>query len=74
MRLKMGALVLALAFTAIDLDYKTGRRTDEFGNVFRYRARVEFDRGDKAPRQRWAFDVLLRHLNAYQPNVSTALQ
>lgn len=47
--------LLELDVRAIDLDYKESRRTDEFGNKFRYRARVRDTRdGDVG---RWAFDV-----------------
>jgi hypothetical protein len=41
----------------IDLDYRTSRRTDEFGNRFRYRAKVK-DAQD-AQLGRWAWDVYL---------------
>lgn len=42
---------------ALDLDYKTSRRVDQFGNQFRYRAKVK----DKKNAQlgRWAWDVFL---------------
>jgi hypothetical protein len=43
---------------AIDLDYKTSKRTDENGNVFRYRAKVRDGQGDSVGR--WAWDVFLR--------------
>jgi hypothetical protein len=43
---------------AIDLDYKESKRTDQFGNRFRYRAKVYDARGEQAGR--WAWDVLLR--------------
>jgi hypothetical protein len=41
----------------IDLDYRTSRRTDEFGNQFRYKAKVR-DAQD-AQLGRWAWDVFL---------------
>ena len=41
----------------IDLDYRTSRRTDEFGNQFRYKAKVR-DAQD-AQLGRWAWDVYL---------------
>jgi hypothetical protein len=45
----------ALALTSIELDYKTSRKTDEYGNRFRYRAKVK----DSAQAGRWAWDVYL---------------
>jgi hypothetical protein len=41
----------------IDLDYRSSRRTDEFGNEFRYKAKVR-DAQD-AQLGRWAWDVFL---------------
>lgn len=44
--------------SAMALDYKEARRTDQYGNQFRYRAKV-FDRnGSQAGR--WAWDVFLK--------------
>jgi len=48
----------ALGISAIELDYKSSRRIDEFGNEFRYRAKVTRTRGGEVGR--WAFDVILR--------------
>ena len=48
---------LAGLIRAIDLDYKESKRTDQFGNRFRYRAKVYDARGENAGR--WAWDVLL---------------
>jgi len=47
----------ALNIKAINLDYKETRRRDRYGNVFRYRAKVE----STNPRDvgRWAWDVFL---------------
>ncbi|HEV7644184.1 MAG TPA: hypothetical protein VGO50_09610 [Pyrinomonadaceae bacterium] len=41
----------------IDLDYRTSRRTDEFGNQFKYKAKVR--NAQDAQLGRWAWDVFL---------------
>ena len=46
-----------LGLKTLDLDYKTSRRTDQYGNRFRYRAKVK-DAHD-AQLGRWAWDVFL---------------
>lgn len=47
----------SLGVARIQLDYKESKHTDEFGNRFRYRAKVDDARGVKA--SRWAWDVFL---------------
>jgi hypothetical protein len=44
--------------SAIALDYKEARRTDQFGNQFRYRAKVFDLNGSQGGR--WAWDVFLK--------------
>jgi hypothetical protein len=46
-----------LGLKTLDLDYKKSKRTDEYGNQFRYRAKVK-DTHD-AQLGRWAWDVFL---------------
>lgn len=41
----------------IELDYRESKRTDEFGNQFKYRARVRDAKGARVGR--WAWDVFL---------------
>jgi hypothetical protein len=49
-----------LGLKKIQLDYKTSRRTDQYGNQFSYRAKVKDTRD--AQLGRWARDVfLVRH-------------
>lgn len=47
----------ALGLKVIDLDYRTSKRTDQYGNQFKYRAKVK-DTHD-AQLGRWAWDVFL---------------
>src|ERR1700752_245156 len=51
---------LARVIRAIDLDYKESRRTDQYGNRFRYRAKVYDLNGLQAGR--WAWDVFFKVL------------
>jgi hypothetical protein len=46
-----------LGLKTLDLDYKKSRRTDQYGNQFRYRAKVKDTRD--AQLGRWAWDVFL---------------
>ena len=47
----------SLNVTRLRLDYKESKKTDAYGNRFRYRAKVEDAKGAKAGR--WAWDVFL---------------
>jgi len=47
-----------LGLKTIELDYKKSKRTDEHGNLFRYRAKVKDTRD--AQLGRWAWDVFLQ--------------
>lgn len=47
----------ALDVTTLHLDYKESKRTDQYGNQFRYRAKIDDAKGTKAGR--WAWDVFL---------------
>ena len=46
-----------LSLKVLDLDYKESKRTDQYGNQFRYRAKVKDNQN--AQLSRWAWDVFL---------------
>lgn len=46
-----------LGLSTLDLDYKESRRTDQYGNRFRYRAKIKDVHG--AQLGRWSWDVFL---------------
>ncbi len=47
----------SLDISLLELSFKTSQRTDEYGNQFRYRAKVKDARGARVGR--WAWDVFL---------------
>jgi hypothetical protein len=47
----------SVGLTSIELDYKYSRKLDDYGNNFRYRAKVKDVRGSQLGR--WAWDVFL---------------
>lgn len=48
-----------LSVESISLDFRESRRTDQYGNLFRYRAKVYG--ANRTRLGRWAYDVFLRH-------------
>jgi hypothetical protein len=47
----------AIGVKSIELDYKESKKVDQYGNAFRYRAKVRDNHGDQLGR--WAWDVFL---------------
>ena len=47
----------AAGLKSIELDYKEAKKRDEYGNHFRYRAKVKDEQGTQV--SRWAWDVFL---------------
>jgi hypothetical protein len=53
-----------LGVFSLSLDYKEDKKHDEFGNLFRYKAKVNpADKNDSSEVGRWAYDVFLTTIN-----------
>ncbi len=53
----------SLGLYALSLDYHLSKRTDQYGNVFRYRAKVNpHDKNDRSEVGPWAYDVFFTTL------------
>jgi hypothetical protein len=65
--------LLSLKVNSIGLDYKQSNKTDQYGNVFRFCAKVNSD-GPDADVGRKAYDVFFVTLNpiAYQQKLAAA--
>lgn len=72
--------LIQVGLTAIECDYKDSKKRDQFGNLFRYRAKVRDTRNTQVGR--WAWDVFLVHdensltafwLERYQKNKTQAI-
>lgn len=50
----------SLDVAVLHLDYKESKRTDSYGNFFKYRAKLDDAKGAKSGR--WAWDVFLVHV------------
>jgi len=61
----------SLSVTSISLNYKADQRTDQYGNVFRYRAQV--DPGDATNTGRMAYDVFLVTSQSTNKNIPRGL-
>jgi hypothetical protein len=54
-----------LGLKSLDLDYKESKRTDEYGNQFKYRAKVKDARDGQLGG--WAWDVYLQIITTTRP-------